>query len=178
MKINKTKLSEVLLLEPEVYKDERGYFFESYNDRDLLPFGIGPFVQDNQSFSYKNILRGLHYQIKHPQGKLVRVLSGEIYDVAIDIRQSSPTFLEWVGVKLTEENKKMLWIPPGFAHGFVVISDFASVLYKVTDYRYQEYERTVRWNDPSINISWPIEKEPCLSEKDAAAEPFKFFEVY
>ncbi len=169
----------VLLLEPEVHSDARGCFFESYNELEAVLLGICPtFVQDNHSCSQKNVLRGLHYQIQHPQGKLVRVISGEIFDVALDLRRSSKLFGKWNGVRLSAENRRMLWIPPGFAHGFLVKSDSAEVLYKATDYYAPHCERTIRWDDPDLRIEWPLRDVPVLSPKDSAGTPFRLAEVY
>lgn len=168
MNIVSTAIADVLILEPKVFGDERGFFFESFNQRrfnELTGTDL-QFVQDNHSRSAKNVLRGLHYQIQQPQGKLVRVVQGAVYDVAVDIRRSSATFGQHVGVELSAENKRMLWIPPGFAHGFVVLSDTAEFLYKTTDYWAPEFERSIAWNDPAINIQWPIRGEPALSAKD------------
>lgn len=166
-----TELPEVLLLEPHVFGDARGFFFESFNQRDFDQ-ACGrrvDFVQDNHSRSVKGVLRGLHYQIEHPQGKLVRVIQGEVFDVAVDIRRSSSTFGKAVGVLLSAENKRQLWIPPGFAHGFVVTSETAEFLYKTTDYWYPEHERALLWNDPKLAIPWPLQGAPRLAAKDAAA---------
>jgi dTDP-4-dehydrorhamnose 3,5-epimerase len=166
-----TSIPGVLILEPKVFEDERGFFFESFNQR-LLNGSIGrdvQFVQDNHSRSAKYVLRGLHYQIRQAQGKLVRVTTGEVFDVAVDIRRSSPTFGQWVGVTLSGENKRQLWIPEGFAHGFLVLSEFAEFLYKMTDYWAPDYERGIAWNDPAIAIKWPIDTEPRLSVKDRIA---------
>ncbi len=170
MKITPTAIPEVLLLEPNVFGDARGFFFESFNLRVFkAACGLEPnFVQDNHSRSARNVLRGLHYQIKQPQGKLVRVTAGEVFDVAADIRQGSPTFGQWVGDILSADNRKQLWIPPGFAHGFVVLSDNAEFLYKTTDYWAPEYERCIRWDDPQLAIKWPLQGSPNLSAKDAA----------
>ena len=171
MKIVPTSIPGVLVLEPRVFEDERGFFFESFNHR-LFNGLIGrdvQFVQDNHSRSAKYVLRGLHYQIRQAQGKLVRVMIGEVFDVAVDIRRSSPTFGRWVGVTLSGQNKRQLWIPEGFAHGFIVLSEFAEFLYKSTDYWAPEYERGIVWNDPTIAIKWPIDTEPRLSEKDRTA---------
>ena len=168
MNVIATAIPDVLIIEPKVFGDERGFFFESFNQLRFAEL-IGEdvhFVQDNHSRSVKNVLRGLHYQIQQPQGKLVRVVQGTVYDVAVDIRRSSPTFGQHVGVELSAENKRMLWIPPGFAHGFVVLSDTAEFLYKTTDYWAPEFERSIVWNDPTINIQWPIQAEPALSAKD------------
>ena len=168
MKITPTAIPEVLIIEPKVFGDERGFFFESYNRRQFAEL-IGRdvnFVQDNHSRSVKNVLRGLHYQIRQPQGKLVRVVQGAVFDVVVDIRRSSPTFGQHVTEELSAENKRMLWIPEGFAHGFVVISNTAEFLYKTTDYWAPEFERSIAWNDPAIAINWPIQGEPALSAKD------------
>jgi len=172
LKITPTAIPDVLVIEPKVFGDERGFFFESFNQAKFESF-IGRqvnFVQDNHSKSVKNVLRGLHYQIQQPQGKLVRVVQGEVFDVAVDIRKSSPTFGKWVGEVLSAENKKQLWVPEGFAHGFVVLSETAEFLYKTTDYYAPEYERSIVWNDPSIDIKWPINGEPILSVKDQQAK--------
>ncbi len=162
-----TSLPGLIILEPRVFADERGFFLESYNERIFIELGIEEhFVQDNHSSSRRNVLRGLHYQIKQPQGKLVRAVEGEILDVAVDMRGSSPTFGAWEGVHLSGENKRMLWIPSGFAHGFRVISETAQVLYKATDYYAPEHERTLAWNDPDLKINWELEGEPIVSAKD------------
>jgi dTDP-4-dehydrorhamnose 3,5-epimerase len=169
MKASSTSVAGVLLLEPRVFADERGFFLESYNQQKMADFGIdGRFVQDNHSCSTRNVLRGLHYQIEHPQGKLIRTVSGEIFDVAVDLRRSSPTFGKWYGVILSAENKRMLWIPPGLAHGFSVLSDRADVLYKATDFYHPEAERTLLWNDPQLAIDWQIRGAvPVISAKDS-----------
>jgi dTDP-4-dehydrorhamnose 3,5-epimerase len=172
LKAISTNIPDVLIIEPNVFGDERGFFFESFNRRQFNQL-VGrdiDFVQDNHSRSAKNVLRGLHYQIQQPQGKLVRVVHGAVFDVAVDIRRGSPTFGQYVAAELSAENKRMLWIPEGFAHGFVVVSDNAEFLYKTTDYWAPEYERSIAWNDPTINISWPIEGEPVLSAKDQQAK--------
>jgi dTDP-4-dehydrorhamnose 3,5-epimerase len=162
-----TSLPGVVILEPRVFGDQRGFFLESYNERAFAELGIEErFVQDNHSSSRRNVLRGLHYQIKHPQGKLVRVVEGEIVDVAVDVRRSSPTFGRWEAVRLSGQNKRMLWIPVGFAHGFRVISESAHVLYKATDYYAPDHERTVAWNDPDLKIGWELDGEPTVSAKD------------
>jgi dTDP-4-dehydrorhamnose 3,5-epimerase len=162
-----TSLPGVVILEPRVFGDERGFFLESYNDKTFANLGIEErFVQDNHSGSRRNVLRGLHYQIKYAQGKLVRAVEGEILDVAVDMRRGSSTFGRWEGVRLSGENKRMLWIPPGFAHGFRVISEKAQVLYKATEYYAPEYERTLVWNDPDLKINWELEGEPVVSAKD------------
>ncbi len=170
MQIQKTDIPDVMIIEPKVFGDDRGFFFESFNERRFAELtGASPhFVQDNHSRSARNVLRGLHYQIRQPQGKLVRVMSGEVFDVAVDMRRSSPTFGRWVGVTLSAENKRQLWIPEGFAHGFVVTSESAEFLYKTTDYWAPEYERSVRWDDPAIGIRWPLQGAPLLSGKDQA----------
>ena len=168
MKVIPQAIPDVLVIEPKVFGDERGFFFESFNRRQFAEI-IGrdvDFVQDNHSRSAKNVLRGLHYQIQHPQGKLVRVVQGVVFDVAVDIRKSSPTFGQYVGVELSAENKRMFWVPEGFAHGFVVLSDTAEFLYKTTDYWTPEFERSIAWNDPTIAIKWPIQGQPALSGKD------------
>jgi dTDP-4-dehydrorhamnose 3,5-epimerase len=172
MKVQSTAIPEVLIIEPEVYGDDRGFFFESFNARAFeQATGFKPeFVQDNHSKSAKNVLRGMHYQIKQPQGKLVRVVQGEVFDVAVDLRRSQKTFGQWVGVHLTAENKKQLWIPEGFAHGFVVLSETAEFLYKTTDYYAPKYERSLLWSDPALGINWPITEEPKLTTKDAVAQ--------
>lgn len=168
MNARKLAIPEVVVFEPKVFADERGFFFESFNSKSFKDaVGAEPhFVQDNHSKSSRGVLRGLHYQISNTQGKLIRVISGEIFDVAVDLRQRSATFGQWVGAVLSEENKRQLWIPEGFAHGFLVLSDHAEVLYKTTDYWAPEHERCLMWNDPAINIQWPIEQQPLLSEKD------------
>lgn len=180
MNIIPTSIPDVLIIEPRVFGDERGFFFESFNQR-LWTEKTGlntTFVQDNHSCSAKNVLRGLHYQIKHPQGKLVRVTVGEVYDVTVDLRESSPTFGKWEGVTLSEENKRQLWIPEGFAHAFLVMSDVAEFLYKTTDYWYPEYERSIIWNDPALSIDWPLSGVPILAKKDAQGRLFRDAEIY
>ena len=174
MKVISTKIPDVLIIEPKLFGDERGFFFESFNRRqftDLTSCDVD-FVQDNHSQSAKGVLRGLHYQIQQPQGKLVRVVKGAVFDVAVDIRRSSPTYGQNVGLELSAENKYMLWIPEGFAHGFMVLSDSAEFLYKTTDYWAPEFERSIFWNDPALDIKWPISCEPSLSTKDKLALPF------
>ncbi len=179
MNIIPTNLPEVLLIEPKVFGDARGFFFESYNLRALAELGLTEeFVQDNHSRSAKNVLRGLHYQIVHPQGKLVRVVAGEVFDVAVDLRRSSPTFGQWTGHRLSAENKRMMWVPPGFAHGFCVTSESAEFLYKTTDYWYPEHERCLVWNDPDLSVAWPISGEPLLAAKDRAGRYLREAEVY
>jgi dTDP-4-dehydrorhamnose 3,5-epimerase len=172
MKVIATAIPDVLIIEPNVFGDERGFFFESFNQAQFDAAVGRPvhFVQDNHSRSVKNVLRGLHYQIQQPQGKLVRVVQGAVFDVAVDIRRSSLTFGRHVGLELSAENKRMLWIPEGFAHGFLVLSDTAEFLYKTTDYWRPEYERCICWNDPAIGIQWPIEDKPTLSAKDQQAK--------
>ena len=181
MQFTNMKLPGVVLVEPKVFKDVRGFFFESYHKRLFDEHELSlEFVQDNHSRSSLGALRGLHYQIRQPQGKLVRVILGEVYDVAVDLRRSSPTFGQWTGHTLSAENKKQLYIPPGFAHGFYVVSEWAEVLYKATDYYAPQWERTLLWNDAQINISWPLldGKQPLLSPKDARGLPFQQAEVY
>jgi dTDP-4-dehydrorhamnose 3,5-epimerase len=175
-----TAIPEVLVLEPKVFGDARGFFFESFNARDFAEVtGLEvDFVQDNHSKSSKGVLRGLHYQIQHPQGKLVRVVQGAVFDVAVDLRKTSPTFGRWVGEVLSAENHKQLWVPPGFAHGFVVLSESAEFLYKTTDYWYPEHERSLLWNDGAIGIEWPIDFAPQLAAKDAAGKNLKLAEVF
>lgn len=182
MKAIPTSIAEVFIIEPTVFGDSRGFFFESFNQRDFCE-AIGldvSFVQDNHSRSAKNVLRGLHYQIRQPQGKLVRVVRGAVFDVCVDIRRSSPNFGRWVGVELTEDNHRQLWMPAGFAHGFYVLSDSADFLYKTTDYYDSQGERSLLWNDPRIGISWPIEPgtQPVVSVKDAQATGFIDAEVF
>ena len=180
MEVQATPLAGVLLITPRVFGDDRGHFFESYNQRELeQKAGLRPaFVQDNQSRSQRGVLRGLHYQNPSPQGKLVRVLEGEIFDVAVDLRRSSQTFRRWFGVKLSGANRQTLWIPEGFAHGFLVLSDYADVLYKTTDFYAPEHEHTLAWNDPDIGIEWPLSGAPVLSAKDAAGTPFRNAELF
>ncbi|MCV9919516.1 dTDP-4-dehydrorhamnose 3,5-epimerase [Pseudomonas sp. BT-42-2] len=168
MDATKLAIHDVVLFDPKLYGDERGFFFESFNHKDFCN-AIGKdvkFVQDNHSRSVKNVLRGLHYQIQRPQGKLVRVIAGEVFDVAVDLRKSSPSFGRWVGAYLSANNRKQMWIPEGFAHGFLVLSDAAEFLYKTTDYYAPEHERCLAWDDPALDIIWPLSGEPVLSEKD------------
>lgn len=175
-----TAIPEVIIIEPKVWGDERGFFFESFKQRDFSQV-IGQhvnFVQDNHSRSKRGVLRGLHYQIQQPQGKLVRVILGEVFDVAVDLRKSSATFGQWVGEYLSADNKKQLWIPEGFGHGFVVLSDYAELLYKSTDYYAPEYERCIIWNDPTLAIAWLCQEQPELSAKDQQACPFSEAEVF
>lgn len=180
MKVTPTAIPDVLIVEPKVFGDERGFFYESFNRQVWQEkTGLsGDFVQSNHSRSVKGVLRGLHYQIKQPQGKLVRVVVGEVFDVAVDLRRSSPTFGKWVGEHLSVENKKCLWVPPGFGHGFVVLSDAAEFLYKTTDYYAPDYERCIIWNDPTIAIKWPLQQQPVLSQKDSQGLLFTEAEVY
>ncbi|MGD9478981.1 dTDP-4-dehydrorhamnose 3,5-epimerase [Shinella sp. G-2] len=180
MLITATTIPDVVILEPKVFGDERGFFLESFNARAFKEAtGLErDFVQDNHSKSARNVLRGLHYQIQQAQGKLVRVVQGEVFDVAVDVRRASPTFGHWVGVHLSAQNKKQLWVPEGFAHGFVVLSDTAEFLYKTTDYYNPAFERAILWNDPDLNIQWPISGEPQLSGKDSAASRFRDAETF
>jgi dTDP-4-dehydrorhamnose 3,5-epimerase len=179
MKVTPTELPEVLLLEPKVHGDERGFFFESYNRRTMAEAGLdADFVQDNHSRSARDVLRGLHYQIEHAQGKLVRVVVGEVFDVAVDLRRSSPRFGRWSAAMLSAQNRRMLWVPPGFAHGFLVVSDAAEFLYKTTDYWYPEHERTLLWSDTALAIAWPLDGAPTVAAKDAAGRPLASADVY
>ena len=180
MKVTPTSISDVLIIEPKVFGDARGFFLESFNQKAFNEAsGLNEtFVQDNHSRSTMGVLRGLHYQIQHPQGKLVRVTQGEVFDVAVDLRRSSPTFGKWVGVVLSADNKRQLWVPPGFAHGFVVTSESAEFLYKTTDYWYPEHERSLLWSDSSVGVEWPIEGEPQLAAKDAAGTKLQQAEVF
>ena len=179
MKVTPTRLPGVLLIEPRVFGDSRGFFFESWNEREFERAGIrARFVQDNQSRSGKGVVRGLHYQVRQPQAKLIRVTAGEIFDVAVDIRRGSPGFGKWEGVRLSAESRSMLWIPVGFAHGFCVLSDFAEVLYKATDFYAPEHERCLLWNDPDLGIGWPLPTAPVLSAKDAAGARLRDAEVF
>ena len=180
MRVTSTTIADVLVIEPKVFADERGFFFESFNERAFAQAtGITPkFVQDNHSRSVRNTLRGLHYQIQQPQGKLVRSVVGEVFDVVVDIRRSSPTFGQWVGEYLSADNKKMMWIPAGLAHGFSVLSDYADFLYKTTDYWAPQHERTLLWNDPELAIAWPLAGEPILAVKDRAGKRLSEAEVF
>jgi len=179
MKVTPTAIPDVKLVEPRVFGDDRGFFYESWNARTLAAAGIDAvFVQDNHSRSRRGVLRGLHYQIEHAQGKLVRCVIGEVYDVAVDLRRSSPTFGRHVGMILSSTNQRMLWVPPGFAHGFVVLSETADFLYKTTDYWFPEHERTLLWNDPALGIEWPLAGTPIVNAKDAAGIPFAAAEAY
>jgi dTDP-4-dehydrorhamnose 3,5-epimerase len=180
MKITPTAIPDVLVIEQRIFGDDRGFFYESFNAREFeqLTNIKTTFVQDNHSKSQKNVLRGLHYQIQQPQGKLVRVIYGEVFDVAVDLRQSSPTFGQWIGEILSAENKKQLWVPEGFAHGFLVLSEFAEFLYKTTDYYAPEYERCILWNDTTLNINWPLNEAPKLSSKDSQGKPLTLVEAF
>lgn len=179
MKFIETGVKDALIIEPRVFGDARGFFMESWNRLAFAQLGLAlDFVQDNHSRSQRGVLRGLHYQVKQPQGKLVRVVSGAVFDVAVDLRRSSPTFGQWAGVVLSEENRRMFWVPPGFAHGFLVMSDSADFLYKATDYYAPEHERSIRWNDPELAIDWPLQGAPLLAAKDANALPFAQAEAY
>lgn len=180
MNIIKTNLPDVLIIEPRVFGDARGFFYESFNQKTWQEkTGISAtFVQDNHSRSEKNVLRGLHYQIQQPQGKLVRVVRGAVFDVAVDLRRKSPTFGQWTGTELSEENNRQLWIPVGFAHAFLVLSDVAEFLYKTTDYWAPQHERTIIWNDPDLAIAWPLQSPPILSAKDAKGTAFKEAETF
>lgn len=180
MQVVQTAIPEVLIIEPQVFGDERGFFFESFNQQkfERLTGVKANFVQDNHSKSALNVLRGLHYQIQQPQGKLVRVVAGEVFDVAVDLRRQSKTFGKWVGVILSGENKRQLWVPPGFAHGFVVLKDGTEFLYKTTDYYAPQHERCIRWDDPEIGIEWPLAGEPVLSGKDQLGLDLSQAEVF
>jgi dTDP-4-dehydrorhamnose 3,5-epimerase len=178
--VQPSDLSGVLVLEPKVFNDKRGFFLESFNQRDFFAaVGMNPaFVQDNHSHSKKNVLRGLHYQVRQPQGKLVRVVSGEVFDVSVNLQRGHPEFGHWAGIVLSAQNKRQRWIPPGFAHGFLVLSDEADFLYKTTAYYSPEHERSIAWNDPSLNIKWPISGSPILTQKDASAPKLSDAEVF
>jgi len=179
MHVTETAIPDVLMIEPKVFGDSRGFFFESWNARAFAAAGIdASFVQDNHSRSHRGVLRGLHYQIEHAQGKLVRVIEGEVFDVAVDLRRSSATFGRNIGVALSAANRRMLFIPPGFAHGFLVVSDTAEFLYKTTDYWYPEHERTLLWNDAALGIDWPQGVVPALTAKDAAGVPLASADCY
>ena len=181
MKLTPTELPEVLLIEPTVHRDDRGFFLESWREDRLIAHGVtARFVQDNHSYSVRGTLRGLHYQLERPQGKLVQVISGEVYDVAVDLRRSSPTFGRWVAQTLSSSNHRQLWVPPGFAHGFYVLSDSADVLYKCTEYYAQAHDRTLKWDDPDIGIRWPLIPggAPLLSTKDASAPGLRGATIY
>ncbi|MEH2246187.1 dTDP-4-dehydrorhamnose 3,5-epimerase [Nostoc sp.] len=180
MSIVYTKIPEVLQLEPQVFADDRGFFFEAYNYQKFAQQTgiVTNFVQDNHSYSKQNVLRGLHYQIQQPQGKLIRAVVGTIFDVAVDIRKSSATFGKWVGSELSAKNKRLMWIPAGFAHGFLVLSEIAEVVYKTTDYYAPQSDRTILWNDPDLAIDWPLIAPPILSAKDQAGKPLKTAEIF
>jgi dTDP-4-dehydrorhamnose 3,5-epimerase len=179
MKVTPTALAGVMVVEPRTFGDERGFFLESWNARDFDAAGLSAtFVQDNHSGSRRGVLRGLHYQVQHAQGKLVRVAAGEVHDVVVDLRRSSRTFGRSIGVVLSAQNRRMLWVPPGFAHGFLTLSEQAEFLYKTTDYWYPEHERTLLWNDPALGIAWPLAGEPILTPKDAAGTPLAAAEAY
>ncbi|MBI1285118.1 MAG: dTDP-4-dehydrorhamnose 3,5-epimerase [Thiobacillus sp.] len=179
MKVIKTPLPGVLLLEPRIFGDARGFFLESWNRRTFADLGLAPdFVQDNHSRSAKGVLRGLHYQLNDPQGKLVRVVTGAVFDVAVDLRRSSAHFGQWVGYELSADNQRMMWVPPGFGHGFMVLSDVADFLYKTTAYYAPQWDRGIRWDDPEIGVQWPLEAAPTLSDKDQALPLLKDAEVY
>lgn len=179
MKVIESEIPDVLIIEPNVFGDDRGFFFESYNKKQLSDIGISAeFVQDNHSRSEKNVLRGLHYQVQHPQEKLIRVVVGQVFDVAVDLRRKSPTFGRWVGAMLSAENKHQMWIPAGFAHGFYVTSEVAEVIYKCTDFYASQHERTIAWNDPDLAIAWPLNGVPTLSEKDRDGAPFRNAELF
>jgi dTDP-4-dehydrorhamnose 3,5-epimerase len=180
MQVKQTPLADAFIIEPQVFGDGRGFFLESFNQQifeEKIKQSVS-FVQDNQSRSAKGVLRGLHYQIQHPQGKLVRVVHGSVFDIAVDVRRSSKSFGRWFGIELSEQNHRQLWVPPGFAHGFLVLSDSADFLYKTTDYWYPEHERCIRWDDPTIGINWPITGEPALSAKDAQGKKMIEAEVF
>ena len=183
MEFIRTRIPDVQIIEPVVFGDERGFFMETWQRRKFEQAGIDhDFVQDNHSRSARGTLRGLHYQIRHPQGKLVRVTRGAVFDVAVDLRRSSPDFGRWVGVELSADNRRQLWMPPGFAHGFYVMSDIAEFQYKCTDFYAPEHERAIRWDDPNLSVEWPLKRnhgnEPLLSDKDRAAVSFIDAEVY
>jgi dTDP-4-dehydrorhamnose 3,5-epimerase len=179
MKITPTALPDVVLVEPRVFGDDRGFFMESWNARAFAAAGlVAIFVQDNQSRSRRGVLRGLHYQIEHAQGKLVRCVVGEVFDVVVDLRRGSSSFGRSMGLTLSAQNRRMLWVPPGFAHGFLTVSEHAEFLYKTTDYWYAEHERTLLWSDPALGIAWPIDGDPMLTPKDAAGTPLAAADVY
>ena len=168
MNFTELEIPSIILIKPDIFKDDRGYFYEAWQDKLFESAGLNyKFVQENCSGSVKGVLRGLHYQIQYSQGKLVKVTNGKVFDVSVDIRKSSPTFSKWLGIILSGENKHQLWIPPGFAHGYYVMSDYAEINYKTTEYYFPEFERTIKWDDPEINISWPLDNPPNLSEKDS-----------
>ena len=179
MNVVRTELPDVLVIEPEVFGDARGFIYESWNARAFAAAGLRvEFVQDNLNHSGRNVLRGLHYQIRQPQGMLVRCVVGEVYDVAVNLRRASPSFGKWVGLRLSSENKRMAWIPPGFAHGFLVLSEYAELLYKTTDFYAAEHQRTIAWNDPELGIAWPLTGEPVVSARDASGTRLLEAEVF
>lgn len=179
MKLIETSLPDVLLLEPKVFGDSRGFFMESWNRQTFTDLGLNlEFVQDNHSRSARGVLRGLHYQLNEPQGKLVRVTSGAVFDVAVDLRRSSPHFGQWTGHELSAENQRMLWVPPGFGHGFLVLSDSADFLYKTTSYYAPQWDRGIRWDDPEIGVQWPVDQAPTLSAKDQVLPLIRDAEIY
>ena len=180
MKVTPTRIPEVLILEPKVFEDPRGFFLESYNRRVFKQAtGVDPeFVQDNESFSARNVLRGLHYQVRQPQGKLITAIAGEIFDVAVDLRRGSPTFGKWASATLSGGTHRAIWIPPGFAHGYLVLSEQAIVAYKASDFYAPQHERTLLWNDPALGIRWPLETEPVMSDKDRRGSPLGSAELY
>jgi dTDP-4-dehydrorhamnose 3,5-epimerase len=180
MEVTQTNLPGVVLLEPQIFGDDRGHFFEAFNEQTFRELtGVAArFVQDNQSRSAQHVLRGLHYQIRQAQGKLVRVVAGRIFDVCVDLRRSSPTFGQWTGVTLSSDDKRSIWIPAGFAHGFLTLSDSADVFYKTTDFYAREHERTIAWDDPDVGIEWPLSAEPVLSAKDQTGVPFRDAEMF
>lgn len=181
MEFTATSIPDVILVQPQLFGDDRGFFMETYHEQRFAEAGIqARFVQDNHSGSVKGTLRGLHYQIRQAQGKLVRVISGDVFDVAVDLRKSSPTFGQWTGICLSSENRRQLWIPPGFAHGFYVLSEWAEVLYKATDFYAPQWERTLLWNDPQVQVEWPLPEgsQPILSEKDLKGRTFRETDVY
>jgi dTDP-4-dehydrorhamnose 3,5-epimerase len=179
VQVVETRIKDVWLLQPKIFRDQRGYFLETYNERTFAELGIHyRFVQDNLARSRKNVLRGLHYQVQQPQGKLVRAIGGEIFDVAVDLRRASPTFGQSVGTRLSAENQNALWVPPGFAHGYLVLSEWAEFSYKTTDFYAPQYERTIRWNDPDLAIDWPLTDPPELNDRDERAPSFREAEAY
>ncbi|MCG1055573.1 dTDP-4-dehydrorhamnose 3,5-epimerase [Mycetohabitans sp. B5] len=180
IQVKATSLPEVKIIEPQIFGDERGFFFESFNAREFAQSvnSNAVFVQDNHSRSAKGVLRGLHYQIEHAQGKLIRVVYGEVFDVAVDIRRSSPNFGKWVGIYLSAENRRQLWVPAGFAHGFLTLSDSAEFLYKTTDYWFPKFERSILWNDPKLGIEWPLQGDPVVAAKDAGGKRLSEAELY
>lgn len=179
MNFTELEIPGVILIKPDIFKDDRGYFYEAWQDKLFESAGLNyKFVKENCSGSLKGVLRGLHYQIQHSQGKLVKATNGKVFDVSVDIRKSSPTFSKWLGIILSGENKHQLWIPPGFAHGYYVMSDYAEINYKTTEYYFPEFERTIKWDDPEINISWPLDNPPDLSEKDSEGVLLRNADLY